>query len=288
MKSFNKSSTAEEVTKGLALSGQTILITGCNSDLGLEKMRVFALRGARVLGTARTAEKASKACSSIKGDLQPLVCDLSEPDSIKNLVESVKEPLHAIIANGGVMALQERTIKYGIESHFLVNHVGHFMLLNGLLDQLSPNGRIVILVSADHAYARENNVRFDDIAWNRIYKSWSAYGYSNLANILFAKELTKRLQEGQTVNSLHPGIIYTPLWRHIPEPEAERMKAAYGFKTIEQGAATGVFLATHPSVVNTTGEYFSNCKIGSPSALAQNDDLAAHLWEVTEKLVASF
>jgi len=288
MKSFNKSSTAEEVTEGLDLSGQTILVTGCNSGLGLEKMRVLAMRGARVLGTARTAEKAANACNSIEGNTVPLVCDLSEPNSVKELIESVNESLHAIIANAGVMALQERTIKHGIESHFLVNHVGHFMLVNGLLDRLTTNGRIVVLASAAHAFARGNNVNFDDTTWNRPYKPWSAYGYSKLANILFTKELAKRLPEGQTSNSLHPGIIYTPLWRHIPEPEADKMKAAYGFKTIEQGAATGVFLATHPSVENVSGEYFSNCKIGSPSALAQDDNLAKHLWEVTEKLVARF
>ena len=286
MKLFNKSSTGEEVTEGLDLSGRTILVTGCNSGLGLETMRVLALRGARVLGTARTEAKASKACASIKGDTIPLVCELSEPSSVRSTVEAVEEPLDAIIANAGIMALQDRNVQYGVEEHMLTNHVGHFILVTGLQNRLTTDGRVVILSSGAHSYARGKELNFDDLAWDhRTYTPWIAYGYSKLANILFAKELARRLPQGQTANALHPGIIDTAIWRNVPDEAAKRMKRSLSFKTIEQGAATGIFIATHPSPSNISGEYFTNCAIGKPSAFAQDENLAARLWEVTEELV---
>ena len=288
MKSFNSSSTAEQVTEGLDLSGRTILLTGCNSGLGLEAMRVLALRGARVLGTARTQAKASKACASIKGDTVPLVCELSEPSSVRATVEAVQEPLQAIIANAGVMAVQDRIVPHGIEAHMFINHVGHFILVTGLLNRLVTDGRVVIISSAAHAYARGNGLNFDDMAWNRPYKPWAAYGYSKLANILFAKELAKRLPDGQTANAVHPGIIDTQLWRHLPKETAQRMKNTMGFKTIGQGAATAVFVATHPSLATVSGEYFTNCAIGSPTAFARDETLAAKLWDATEAVVSNF
>lgn len=286
MTSFGSSSTAEQVTDGLDLSGHTILITGCNSGLGLEAMRVLALRGARVLGSARTETKASAACASVEGDTAPIVCELSDPASVRAAVEAVQEPLHAIIANAGVMALQELVLQHRVEAHMFTNHVGHFILVTGLLKRLAAGGRVVILSSGAHAYARGKSITFDDLVWNRPYKPWVAYGQSKLANILFAKELAKRLPDGQTANAVHPGIIETPLWRHLPKETAERMKTGMGFRTIEQGAATQVFVATPPSLATVSGEYFGDCAVRQPTALARDAALAARLWDATEALIA--
>lgn len=282
MKAINKSSTAEQVVEGMNLAGLTVLITGCTSGIGLETMRVLALKGARVLGAGRTTDKASKACANIKGDTVPLVCDLSNPTSIQQTIKYVKEPVDVIIANAGVMALQDRVIQNGVEAHMFTNHVGHFMLVNGLLDRLTRNGRIVIVSSAAHSYVRGKGLELNDWGWNRPYKPWVAYGHSKLANILFAKELAKRLSKGQTANALHPGIVDTSLWRHVPNESSK-----YNLKTVEQGTATSAFLAVHPSVATVSGEYFSNCKIGKPSAFAQDANLAIQLWEATEDLVAN-
>ena len=287
MAPFNSSATAAQVTAGLDLTGKTILVTGCNSGIGFETMRVLALRGARVLGTARTEAKAQAACARVEGSAIPLVCELSDPQRILALTHAVQEPIDAIIANAGVMALQERELQHGIEAQMFTNHVGHFMLVTGLLDRLNPNGRIVIVASAAHSFARGKGIDFADLGWEkRPYKPWAAYGQSKLANILFAKELAKRLPAGQTANALHPGIIDTPLFRHLPKDEATRMKGTWHFKTIPQGAATQTFLATHPSVATVSGEYFNNCAVSKPTALAQDATLAAKLWDVTEALVA--
>jgi NAD(P)-dependent dehydrogenase (short-subunit alcohol dehydrogenase family) len=284
---FNKSSTAEDVTRGLDLAGQTILITGCNSGIGFETMRVLALRGARVLGAARTLSKAASACAKVEGNAAPLACDLSEPDSVRAAVAAIDEPLNAIVANAGVMALQEKTLQYGVEGHFFTNHVGHFILVTGLLKHLTKDGRLVVLASGAHSFARGKNLNFEDLSWNRPYKPWAAYGYSKLANILFSLELAKRLPDGQTANALHPGIIDTALWRNLPVQEAQKMKSSFGLKTVEFGAATSVFLAVHPSVAGVTGSYFSNCAVAQPSVHARDDKLGARLWDVTETLVGT-
>lgn len=286
MTKFDRTSTAEQVTEGLDLAGRTILVTGCSSGLGLETMRVLALRGARVLGTARTEAKAAAACAQVEGDAVPLVCELSDPASVRATVASVQEPLHAIIANAGVMALPELQLQHGVEAHMFTNHVGHYLLVMGLLDRLAESARVVMLSSAAHGYARSPDVRFDDLSWTSPYAVWVAYGRSKLANILFAKELAKRLPAGQTANAVHPGVIDTPLWRHIPPPEADRMRTTMRFKTIAQGAATEVFVATHPSVAGVTGAYFDNCAVKPGSELARDEALAARLWRATEAVVA--
>ena len=286
MPKYNASSTAMQVTDGLSLSGRTMLVTGANSGLGRETMRVLALRGARVIGASRTLERAAEACEDMSGETVPLACDLSDPSSVRTAVEAVREPVHAIIANAGVMALQERTLMHGIEAHMLINHVGHFMLVTGLLDRLSPDARVVVLSSAAHSYARGKSVTFDGLGWDRPYKPWTAYGHSKLANILFAKGLAARLEDGQTANALHPGIVATPLFRHLPEAEAARMNRGLKFRSVPQGAATQVFVATHPSAASVTGAYFGDCKERQPSKLARDAALAKRLWETTERVVA--
>jgi WW domain-containing oxidoreductase len=275
--------TAEQLVEGMDLSGRTVLITGCNSGIGLETMRVLALKGARVFGAARTIEKASEACLTVKGETIPIACELSDPSSIRAVISSVKEPLDVIIANAGVMALQKLILIYGVEAHMFINHVGHSMLVMGLLSQLKPKGRVLILSSAAHTWARGKSLNFDDLAWtNKPYKPWTAYAYSKLANILFAKELAKRVLDGQTVNSIHHGIIDTKLWRHVP---GESQK--YKLNSPEYGAAQTVFLASDPTVETISGEYFSGGAASNPSSYAQDDKLAKQLWAVTEKIISN-
>lgn len=286
MASFNETSTAEDVTEGLDLSGRTYLVTGCNSGLGLETMRVLALRGARVVGAARTKAKATAACETIDGDTLALACELSDPASVRATVDAVHEPLHGIIANAGVMALPELVLQHGVEAQMFTNHVGHFMLITGLLDRLASKGRVVMVSSGAHSYARGKDITFENLAWEREYKPWPAYGQSKLANILFAKELAKRLPKGQTANALHPGLIETSLWRHLSKEETGRMTGSLSFRSIAQGAATQVFVATHSTAGGVNGMYFGDCAPRKPTALARDKTLATRLWQSTEALVS--
>ena len=134
---FGATSTAEDVTAGLDLSGITALVTGCNSGLGLETMRVLAMHGAHVIGAARTQEKAEAACASVYGKTTPLVIELTDFTGIVNASNEVKamaQSLDMLILNAGIMALPELEQVYGLEKQFVVNHLGHFILASRLRD----------------------------------------------------------------------------------------------------------------------------------------------------------
>ena len=155
---FGYGTTAEQVTDGLNLDGKTYLVTGCNSGLGQEALRVLTLRGARVVGTARTVQKAKEACDAVKGKTVPLACELSDPASVRACVASVKEQgikLDGLICNAGIMALPKLEKAFGYELQFFTNHIGHFILVTGLLEQLTDTGRVVMLSSAAHLRAPE-------------------------------------------------------------------------------------------------------------------------------------
>jgi NAD(P)-dependent dehydrogenase (short-subunit alcohol dehydrogenase family) len=289
---FGYGSTAEQVTQGLSLSGQTILVTGCNSGLGEETLRVLTLRGARALATARTLEKAKVACDAAKGESVPLACELADPKSVQSCVQAVKQlgfKLDAIICNAGIMALPKLEKAHGYELQFFTNHIGHFILVTGLLPLLTENGRVVMLSSGAHNMAPKEGIQFDNLKGEKSYGEWKNYGQSKLANLLFAKELSRRFAGTQkTANAVHPGVIQTNLGRH--------MNSFSGFvfglagplvlKTVAEGAATQVYAATHPSLSKTSGAYFADCNVYNSRPDANDPALAKKLWQVSEEIVA--
>jgi WW domain-containing oxidoreductase len=292
---FGYASTASDVTAGVSLAGKTILVTGCNSGLGLETMRVLAARGAHVIGAARTLAKANEAAATAGGKATGVACELSDPASVRACVEAVKTmgiPLDAIIANAGIMALPKLNQAHGYELQFFTNHIGHFILVTGLLDQLADDARVVILSSAAHQMAPPGGIQFDNLSGERNYKGWVAYGQSKIANLLFAKELARRFAgTKKTANAIHPGVIATNLGRHLG------MSALVGsgvwglgnllfLKTIPQGAATQCYVAANPKAASVSGEYWADSNIAKSRAEASDPALAAKLWEVSEKIVA--
>ena len=290
---FGYGSTAEDVTKGLSLAGKTLLVTGCNSGIGQETLRVLALRGARVLGTARTLSKAQAACALVSGDTVPLACELSDPASVRACVASVKQlgfKLDAIICNAGIMALPELKQAHGLELQFFTNHIGHFILVTGLQEQLAPTGRVVMLSSSAHQRAPEGGVQFENLSGEKGYRDWTAYGQSKMANLLFAKELARRMAgTHQTANAVHPGVIKTNLSRNMKGLASTLFALAepLALKSIPQGAATEVYAAVHPGAADISGAYLADCNVTRPRADANDAALAARLWEVSEKIVAA-
>ena len=290
---FGFDSTAEEVTEGLDLTGQTWLITGCNSGLGLETARVLALRGAYIIGAARTVEKATQALEQLAIDGTPIACELSALQSVHDAISAVKtlgRPLNGIIANAGIMALPECTQKDGVELQFYVNHVGHFVLVNGLIDQLTDEGRVVVLSSGAHRYATDSGLELGNISGAQNYEAWRMYGRSKLANIHFAVGLNRRFKgTNRRANSVHPGVIDTNLGRHVPDKKAmyDALKKLVRLKTIPQGAATQCYVATHPELRGVGGQYFADCQPGHLVPVARDPELPDVLWKTTETLVAS-
>jgi len=280
-------STAEEVTVGRDLTGTTWLVTGVNSGLGRESARVLALRGAHIVGLARTLEKASAAVAELGVSATPVACELSDLTSVRAAVASLAGvSFDGLMANAGIMALQSLQQTLGIEQQLYTNHIGHFVLVTGLLDQLKPGGRVVILSSEAHRMARQG-LELDNVSGDDNYHPWRMYGRSKLANILFARSLTRRFAldgSGRTANALHPGVIQTNLARHIPDPGPMFARMQKIEKTIPQGAATQCFVATHPALQGVSGRYFSDCAELAPIPAALDDAAAAALWAWTESV----
>jgi WW domain-containing oxidoreductase len=288
---FGYGTTAMEVTAGVDLTGRTMLVTGSASGLGLETIRALGARGARVIATARTAERARAACAGLKGDFLPVACELAEPASIRECIAAVKggaAPLDAIVCNAGIMAPAELRQAHGYELQFFTNHIGHFMLVTGLLDRLAPAGRVVVTASNAHRRAT-NGLEFDNLSGARDYDPMRMYGQSKLANVLFTFELARRLGAGpRTANTLHPGVIATNLMRTVPPLGrlALNLAAPVLLKTPAQGAATQSYLATNPAVAAVTGRYFRDCNPAEPFPVARDPAAAARLWQTSEEIVA--
>ena len=282
---FGPLSTAEEVTKGLNLSGKTAVVTGCTSGLGLESMRVLALRGAHVIGTGRTLEKAREAVAPIKGPTTPVALELTEFSSVvdcANRIRALAPRIDILMLNAGIA--QDRFEQTdGLERHFVVNHLGHFILANRLLDlvRAAPQGRVVTVGSGSHSAAPAGGIQFDNlsgIGWED-----KAYGHSKLANGLFSLELAKRLTGTHaTSNCLTPGPVHTSIfdsWSTKVEREA---------KTPAQGAATQCYVATNASLVRVSGEYFKDCNPAPQSHYQRDAAMAAKLWDVSTRLTRKY
>lgn len=287
---FGYSSTAEEVCAGLDLAGKTILITGVNSGLGLESARVLGRHGAHLIGLARTRDKAVVALAAIAAQGTPIECDLSDPGSVRTAVQTVRalgRPLDVLLANAGIMALPTLKQMGGYEVQFFTNHIGHFILVTGLLDVLSQDARVVVLSSAAHSFSPKAGIEFDNLSGEKGYSPWTAYGQSKLANLLFARTLAKRFEgTARTANAVHPGVIATNLLRHM-SPLYHLGVGAFGWiamKSIGQGAATECYVAVHPDARGVNGQYWKDCNISRSSTLGRDDALAERLWRESERI----
>jgi len=292
---FNSSSTAEEVTDGIDLSGLTIAITGANSGLGYETMRVLALRGAHVIGIARTQERADEACASVKGLTTPMFLDLDNWESVVRCSDAIRAmniPLDGLITNAGIMALPQLELVNGVEAQFAVNHLGHFILINQLREPVlaAPQGRFTLLSSRAHRRA-DKGIEFDNLDGSQHYNPWNAYGVSKLANALCARELAAQISHTDaTANSVHPGIIPTNLVKNLPG--WQRWGAKYFgwafLKTVPEGAATTCYVATNPELVDVRGFYFVDCNVDEGNVHMRDDAMAKKLWQVSEELTRDY
>jgi NAD(P)-dependent dehydrogenase (short-subunit alcohol dehydrogenase family) len=290
---FDDESTADEVTEGLDLKGRIAVVTGCTSGIGFETMRVLAGRGAYVLGTSRSRQRAEDACRSVRGVTTPLQLDLADQDSIIECaddIRSLKSPIDLLICNAGYRGGgNERQLVNGLEKHFAINHLGHFLLVNRVLDRLffANQGRIVIVASrTSYTDAPADGIKFNDLAFDHAYSDARAYGHSKLANVLFANGLARRLRGTRiTANSLHPGVIDTEIDRNM-NPVTQFLfgvVTAVSGKSVEQGAATSCYVATSPVLGAVSGEYFEDCNAVRISDSHLHDEaMADRLWELSE------
>jgi NAD(P)-dependent dehydrogenase (short-subunit alcohol dehydrogenase family) len=275
---FGFDTTAAEAAAGVDLSGQRAVVTGGSSGIGVETARALAGAGAEVTLAVRDVAAGRRVAEDISATTgNPAVrvgrLDLADPASIQEFARQWQGPLHLLVNNAGIMALPELTLDArGYEQQFATNHLGHFALALGLHPALASAGgaRIVALSSRGHL---RSPVVFDDIHFaRRDYAPFLAYGQSKTANVLFAVGATQRwAQDGITANAVHPGVILeTNLSRHMSREALDNLLASntFRFKTIPQGAATSVVVATSPLLEGVGGRYFEDCNEGAPADLS--------------------
>jgi NAD(P)-dependent dehydrogenase (short-subunit alcohol dehydrogenase family) len=273
--SFGAESTTDEVLSGIRLDGKHALITGSTGGLGIETARALASVGASVTISGRNPEKIATALATLREQLpkagfDSLEVDLASLSSIANATKSYLDrgqPIDLLINNAGVMMCPEGQTADGFETQFGTNHLGHFAWTAQLMPTLAKDARVVTLSSAAHL---RGSVDLADLDWkSRDYDPNLAYAQSKTANIWFASELARRHGDRLLSLSVHPGVIQTDLARHLPEAVIKVMRKSFeeaGIvpKTVPQGAATSVWAATSPALVDHGGAYLLDCQVAQP------------------------
>jgi NAD(P)-dependent dehydrogenase (short-subunit alcohol dehydrogenase family) len=275
------------------LQGKTILITGATSGIGKVAAESLAAQGARIIFVARDRERGEQLLEQMRG-IGPAqahfahYADLSQLAQMKRVVALLaagETHLDVLINNAGAIYTTRELTEDGLERTFATNHLAYFVLTNLLLPQLqaAPSARIICTASNAHRSAK---LDFADLQSAHAFNGLKVYGRSKLMNILFTRELARRLQgSGITANSLHPGFVATRFGDSGSGLLALALKGAKLFAlTPHQGAQTLIYLASSPEVATVTGEYFHKCKPATPSRQAQNDTDAKRLWEVSAQL----
>ncbi|XP_049862839.1 retinol dehydrogenase 14-like isoform X3 [Schistocerca gregaria] len=276
------------------LHGKTAIVTGSNTGIGKETARDLAKRGARVILACRDQQKGLEARDEIirttgnKNVILHLV-DLSSLASVRKFAENIKKSencLDILVNNAGVVGLPPKFTKDNLLIGMHVNHFGPFLLTLLLLDLLkkSAPSRIVMVSSVAHIYAKLSVDTINEKDDNGL----RVYANSKLCNILFANELSHRLMgTGVTVNSLHPGIVKTDIFRRLPRFIMLTINYLFGQfgKTAYEGAQTSIYLAVSEDVEGVTGKYFADCKEAQTSSSAQDEELARKIWIKSEILV---
>ncbi len=281
------------------MQGKTVVVTGGNSGIGFETAASLAAMGARVVVTARNADKGRAAVAAITqrlgGDaqVQLVVFDLADLASVRRGASELLEQaprLDVLVNNAGLVLSERSETVDGLEATFATNHLGPFLLTNLLLDRMraSSPARIVNVASTAHNAARKG-IPFHDLQSEKKYASMRVYGQSKLANILFTLELARRLEgTGVTANSLHPGTVRTG---YGADGDARGLLAlglkisSPFFLSPAKGARTSIYLASDPGVAHVSGEYFVKCQPKQPKRWARDAEAAQRLWQVSEELV---
>ncbi len=306
---FGAQSTTDEVLEGHDLSGKTVFVTGGNSGLGQETARAMAAKGAHVVISGRDQAKLDTAKAAIESEVsdanvETIVGDLGSLESVRACGKEANErfdKIDILINNAGVMACPKDQTSDGFEMQFGTNHLGHFALTKHLMPLIEKGSdkRIVNLSSRGHHMAP---VDLEDPNFeSREYDKWASYGQAKTANILFSVGLEQRFADkGIHAYAVHPGGIQTNLGRHLSEEDIAALMARveegdrnFSWKTIPQGAATSVWVATAPELQGQGGLYCEDCHVaaqddtsadGGVRSYAIDPQAADQLWSISEQM----
>jgi NAD(P)-dependent dehydrogenase (short-subunit alcohol dehydrogenase family) len=273
------------------MSGEVCVVTGATSGIGQATAAALAGQGAQVVLVGRDRGRAEKAAAEVAAAGGPApqleIADLASMGQVRALADRLGalERIDVLVNNAGLMAGQRRVTADGYDEVFAVNHLAPFLLTNLLLSQLTAAGpaRVITVTSGAHAAAR---LDLDDLQLEHEWEGWRAYADSKLANILFTRELARRLAgSAVTANCAHPGLVRTRFGREVRGPMRVSVTLARPFMLSPQrGATTIVYLATSPEVAGATGGYYVKSRPREPSPAARDDAAARRLWQLSEEL----
>lgn len=278
----------------MSWKNKTIVITGATSGIGRATALGLAKLDSRLILVGRDPGRAEETIAEIRKatgrkDVEVVLGDFARQAELRRVADELiarTEAIHVLVNNAGVTMMTRTTTPDGLETTFAVNHLGYFLLTGLLLPRLraaAPGARIVNVASDAHRWGA---LDLDDLQNEREYKAMKVYGQSKTANILFTRELARRLEgSGVSANALHPGAIATRLGRGSGRWFDLLQSAISVFmKTPEQGAATSIHLASAPELEGVNGRYFADKKEKQPRPHASDPALAQKLWAISETL----
>lgn len=270
---------------------KTIVVTGATSGIGEVAADRLGQKGARIVFVARDHERGQAALrhfQAIAGHDKHAVhyADLllvSEQKRVAELIAASEPEIDVLINNAGALFNTRQVTSEGLEKTFALNHMSYFTMTNVLLPKLKSGARIISTASDAH---KGNNLNFDDLQSEKSYSGFSVYGRSKLMNILFTRELAKRLAgTGITANCLHPGFVATRFGDQSGGLMSGLIKLGKNFAlTPEQGAQTIIYLASSSDVEGKSGGYYVKSRLATPTREAQNDADAKRLWDISAKI----
>jgi NAD(P)-dependent dehydrogenase (short-subunit alcohol dehydrogenase family) len=275
------------------LEGRTFLVTGANSGIGKATALALVGRGGRVHLGCRSPEKAVSVLDEARalggpGSAALLELDLADLASVRRAAASfleTGEPLHVLVNNAGVAGQRGQTVQ-GFELTFGVNHLGHFLLTDLLLDRLRAAAPARVVTVSSVAHRQASGIDFDALRRpTRSFTGLPEYAVSKLCNVLFTQELARReASTGVTTYALHPGAIGSAIWRRVPWPVEPVMKLF--MRSSEEGAATSLYCATAPELGEVSGRYYDHSREKPPSRVA-SPALGAELWARSQEWTAA-
>lgn len=279
--------------KEVDMSGKTCVITGANTGIGREAALSLAEAGATLLLAGRSRERTEPVIDEINSrhgeDRATFIeLDLGDLESVRRGAEEILEAadtIDVLINNAGIGGGQGVT-KDGFEIHFGINHLGHFLLTNLLLDRLRESAPSRIVTVASRAHKRVGGIDFDALREPTKSKTgMREYCVSKLANVLFSAELARRLEgTGVSTYALHPGVVASDIWRKVPGILQPLIKLF--MISTEEGAVSTIHCATCPDIADKSGLYWDELgRVKEPTSVAQDRQLAAELWRRSEEWV---
>jgi retinol dehydrogenase 12 len=275
------------------MQGKVVVITGGTSGIGQVAAEKLAAMGARVVLVARNKARGEQTLARLRSAAPATAhsvhyADLSRLSEMKRVgaqIAAAEPHIDLLINNAGAMFSQRHVTEDGLEMTFAVNHMSYFVLTLALWNNVVASAPARIVNTSSHAHFRAH-IDFDDLQSERDYKGFQVYGRSKLANILFTRELARRLRgTGVTANCLHPGFVATRIGDESGGKLAPLVRVLKLFAiSPEKGAETLVYLASSDQAAKFSGAYFFRSEMMSPSVAARDDDAARRLWAESERL----